>query len=176
MQRNESPILTLPELVWPPWMPIKWEGKGECIQFILWIRRKTLPSEMNKISLVLAVVLFFTPPLYPKLEAQKDKGQHFGFSLLFGAIGESFFHYSTDWKDISLIGWGAAVGTLPGLAKEILDSMEENNHFSGLDLAADFAGAFCGALLGNLFNNMIEIDIRTESDKHLFAVSLRITF
>lgn len=109
------------------------------------------------------------------LAAGSDKVKHFGVSLLLGTAGESIFHYTTQWKNISLVGMGTAVGTLPGLLKEILDSTEEGNHFSGLDLAADFFGALCGAVLGNLFNNLIQVQIVKYRSSLRFAVSVNFT-
>jgi len=123
---------------------------------------------------VLFLTLFFLQT--NSLSSGNDKFKHFGVSLLFGTAGESVFHYTTRWKDFSLIGWGTAVGTLPGLVKEILDSMEENNHFSSLDLAADFAGALCGAVLGNFFNNQIQVHFETGRNNRRFVVSVQYTF
>jgi uncharacterized protein YfiM (DUF2279 family) len=133
-------------------------------------------SRMNKAAACVLVVLVIFTFQSESLCVDRDKYQHFGVSLLFGAAGESLLHYTTEWKNISKIGCGTAVGTLPGLIKEMLDSTETGNHFSGLDLAADFAGALCGAVLSNLFNNLIQVQIETERNKRRIVFSLRCAF
>jgi len=131
---------------------------------------------MKKTSLftVFVIIFFLLQPVH--LAAGNDKLKHFGISLVFGTAGESILHYTTEWKDAALIGWGTALGILPGLMKEIIDSSRKDNHFSGLDLAADFAGALCGAVFSNLVNNRIQFLIESEKERRRFAFILRYTF
>ncbi|MFC2156721.1 hypothetical protein ACFLT9_02670 [Acidobacteriota bacterium] len=115
---------------------------------------------------VLVIFLLCTP-----LSAANDKLRHFGVSSLFGAAGESILHYTTDLNDFGLIGYGTALGTLPGLIKEVIDSTHENNRFDMGDLAADIAGALIGALIANLINNAIRIETGTDKGGFVFSVS-----
>lgn len=68
-----------------------------------------------------------------------DKNLHFALSIPLGAVG-----YKSCGDRILC---GAALGLLPGLAKEVADSQERGNRFDAQDLAADAAGALLGAWL-----------------------------
>jgi uncharacterized protein YfiM (DUF2279 family) len=99
-----------------------------------------------------------------------DKTAHFGLSELFGAGAETILHYRTDFEDVERVALGTLLGSVPGLAKEIIDSQEDGNEFSGRDLTADVAGAFSGALLSNLFNNAIQVRIESGDEKQVSVV------
>ena len=99
---------------------------------------------------------------------------HIGVSSVFGAAGESFLHYKTNLKTSGRIILGTALGSIPGLVKELIDSTKKGNHFSGTDLAADIAGAFIGALAANIVNNKIQIKIK--KTKHDKTVTLSLSF
>jgi uncharacterized protein YfiM (DUF2279 family) len=99
-----------------------------------------------------------------------DTTAHFGLSALFGAGAETVLHYRTDFEDVERVALGTLLGSVPGLAKEIIDSQEDGNEFSARDLAADVAGAFSGALLSNLFNNAVQVRIESGDGKHVSVV------
>ena len=99
-----------------------------------------------------------------------DKIAHFGLSALFGAGAETILHYRTDFEDVERVALGTLLGSVPGLAKEIIDSQEDGNEFSARDLTADVAGAFSGALLSNLFNNAIQVRIESGDEKQVSVV------
>jgi len=96
--------------------------------------------------------------------------------LFFGAAGESFLHYATDLKGDSRVLFGTVLGTLPGLFKEVVDSTEEGNRFSGGDLIADILGSFCGAFLSNMVNNKIQVNVDLNKKKDIWLVSIRYSF
>jgi uncharacterized protein YfiM (DUF2279 family) len=102
--------------------------------------------------------------------AVDDKTAHFGLSALFGAGAETYLHHNTEFDDVETVALGTLLGSAPGLAKEIIDSQEDGNEFSGRDLAADVAGAFSGALLSNLFNNAIRVHIESAADQQINLV------
>ena len=105
-----------------------------------------------------------------------DKLKHFGVSSLFGAASESILHYKTKLKTPERIILGTTLGSLPGLAKELIDSTKAGNQFSGSDLAVDIAGAFLGSVVANFFNNLIQIKIdKTEENKSI-SISLSYKF
>ena len=105
-----------------------------------------------------------------------DTLSHFGISALFGAAGESFLHYKTDLKTSGRIILGTALGSVPGLLKEVIDSTKKGNHFSGTDLAADIAGAFVGALVANIVNNQIQVKIKKTKKDKTVTISLSFQF
>lgn len=73
-----------------------------------------------------------------------DKVQHFAVSAPFGALGAYIARDSEH-----PVVYGALLGSIPGLAKELYDGSCRSGGFSYKDLAADVAGALTGAALGN---------------------------
>jgi uncharacterized protein YfiM (DUF2279 family) len=111
-----------------------------------------------------------------KAFAGDDRLKHFGISSLFGAASESVLHYKTNLNPSERIILGTTLGSLPGLAKELIDSTKSGNQFSGNDLAADIAGAFLGAVVANFFNNLIQIKIEKAEENKSFSISLSYRF
>jgi hypothetical protein len=89
-----------------------------------------------------------------------DFALHAGISSLFGAAGETFFHYKTDLEAPGRVLLGTVVGSLPGLAKELTD-----DRFSGTDMAADVGGAFIGALIANIVNTRLKVNVELHAGK-----------
>ena len=108
--------------------------------------------------------------------AADDKLLHFGYSSVFGAASESYLHYKTNLKTPGRLIWGTTLGTIPGLAKEIMDSTKKDNYFSGSDMAANIAGAFVGALVANIFNNAIQVKIEKQEEEKMIVFSLSYRF
>ncbi len=108
--------------------------------------------------------------------AADDKLLHFGYSSVFGAASESYLHYKTNLKTPGRLIWGTTLGTIPGLAKEIMDSTKKDNNFSGSDMAANIAGAFVGALVANIFNNAIQVKIEKKEEEKMIIFSLSYRF
>jgi uncharacterized protein YfiM (DUF2279 family) len=134
----------------------------------------TVKNTMDMKTLTCIVTLLVTLPSANAL-AVDDKTAHFGISALFGAGAETVLHYRTDLEDVPRVALATVLGSLPGLGKEIADSREDGNEFSGRDLGADIAGAFSGALLSSLFNNAIQLHVEATDGKRvniLFAKRL----
>ena len=131
---------------------------------------------MKKVIVWIIVLLIYTTIFPTQLSAEGDKIKHFGISLLFGAAGESYLHYATDLEGDIRVFFGTALGTLPGLFKEVIDNTKEGNRFSGGDMAADILGSFCGALLSNVVNNKIHVNINLNKKRQLWIVSVSLTF
>ena len=130
----------------------------------------------NPIFICILLIFIVIPTSTKNAFAGDDKLLHFGFSSLFGAASESYLHYKTDLKAAERIILGTTLGTIPGLAKELIDSTKKGNHFSGGDLAADIAGVFVGAFIGNLVNNIIQVKIEKKGDNKTFTISLSYKF
>lgn len=67
--------------------------------------------------------------------------EHFAASALIGLAVSTHIE-----KDSPLKAWGYAM--VPGLLKEIADSQQRGNHFSGKDMLANALGAAVGVGLG----------------------------
>ena len=70
-----------------------------------------------------------------------DKAEHAVFGALFGLAGRLQFR-DNRWHAL-------AVPAAVGLAKEVFDSTQRGNHFSGKDLAATIAGGALGVAVGD---------------------------
>lgn len=99
--------------------------------------------------------------------AVDDKVQHFGASAICGAGIETYLHHQTKLKAPARISLSVMLGSVPGLAKEIIDSRQEDNSFSESDMTADLAGAFVGAIVSSVLNNAIRVKIKTGKEKRI---------
>ena len=131
-------------------------------------------NKRNFAGVVFLCLLIFVSNAH--LCAANDKLKHFGVSSIFGAAGESLFHYKTHYGTSKRIILGTTLGTVPGFVKELIDSTEEGNHFSGTDLAADVTGAFFGAVVGNFLNNIIQVRMSASKEKRTLIISLSYEF
>ena len=85
----------------------------------------------------LAIFMFL---VFPAVSfATDNEALHFGISAILGAASETIIHHKTKVGTVERIAYGTILGSLPGLAKEVIDSNEEDNHFSGTDMAANVA-------------------------------------
>ena len=119
--------------------------------------------------ITMALIIGF---LIPVSSYAKDI-EHFGASLFLGAASESYFHYQTKLGGIERILYGTIVGSVPGFIKEVYDSGEDRNHFSGRQMAADVAGAFVGAVIANFINNKVQIKIEKNKKKTTISLSYK---
>ncbi len=76
------------------------------------------------------------------LRAADDKVLHFGGAAVLDYMGESYLHWQTDMEERDRVLYGAALGVIPGVIKEVADSNEVNNEFSKSELFANIAGAW----------------------------------
>jgi uncharacterized protein YfiM (DUF2279 family) len=89
--------------------------------------------------LILAATLL-TSPAFADSWSTPDKKAHFVASMGWGAGARIICQSCNDWQ-------ATALGTLPGLVKEIQDSRPGGSGFSTKDLIADIAGAYVGQKL-----------------------------
>jgi uncharacterized protein YfiM (DUF2279 family) len=134
--------------------------------------------KLLKSRIFISILLFFIvfSAANKNASAADDKLLHFGVSSLFGAASESYLHYKTDLKTPGRLIWGTTIGSMPGLAKEIIDSTKRDNRFSTGDMAANIAGAFVGALVANIFNNAIQVKIEKKEEEKMVVFSLSYSF
>jgi VanZ family protein len=119
----------------------------------------------NRYALKTLIVIIFLFIPFSSFASDKDIALHFGLSSIFGGAAESCLHYKTHVGSTERILYGTLIGSLPGLAKEVIDSSNEDNHFSGSDMVADVAGAFVGAVIANFVNNKIQINVDSQRKK-----------
>ena len=108
---------------------------------------------MRKV-IILALLLLATPAF--GFEAEQIA--HFGSSAGYGlAIGTVVYHYAEHMgpAERTLASFGLAL--VPGIAWEIKDEFERNNHFGWDDVAADALGALTGAVTAELINGQFWI-------------------
>ena len=131
-----------------------------------------------KSRIFISILLFFIvfSAANKNASAADDKLLHFGVSSLFGAASETYLHYETNLKTPGRLIWGTTLGSVPGLAKEIIDSTKRNNRFSTGDMAANIAGAFVGALVANIFNNAIQVKIEKKEEEKMVAFTISYRF
>jgi hypothetical protein len=99
---------------------------------------------------------------------------HLGLSTVFGAAGESYLHYKTNLGTSERIVYGTIIGIVPGFAKEVIDSTQEDNSFSGTQMAVNVLGALVGSVIANAINNNIQLNI--EKNRKRVMVSLLYRF
>ena len=139
-------------------------------------KRSRMKYQIKRTFLWIFILLIFLSISNNTVFSADNTLLHFGVSSVFGAAGESFLHYKTNLKTSGRIILGTALGSLPGLVKELIDSTKKGNHFSGTDLAADIGGAFIGALVANIVNNKIQIKIKKTKHDKTVALSLSFQF
>jgi|GEM_PF-1129835 len=120
-------------------------------------------------TILCAVVLFLLLQAAGNGHAADDTVKHFAISALCGAGSETLLHHKMQLGSTERVFFATAIGTIPGLAKELADSTEENNRFDGGDLAADIVGAFAGAVVSNFFNNAIQVRIESGRERKSLA-------
>ena len=112
-------------------------------------RARSRPRPRAAAALVAAFALGAGPVAAQSADSWtgSDKAMHVGLSAPFGAVGASLA--PADAGTGTRLLWGAAIGSLPGLAKEVIDLQRPGATASARDLAANLAGAALGALLAD---------------------------
>ena len=100
---------------------------------------------MKKIMLVVMLVSTLSMAGFFQ---EEDKQLHMQVSVPFGIMGGLVCRGD---RGFNLNGWnavmcGTALGMIPGIGKEWLDSQQDGNRWDNRDLAADAIGAFIGSL------------------------------
>lgn len=92
--------------------------------------------------------------------SDNDKIKHFGFSSIFGYAAETLIHDKQTLSNTQKVIYGTAIGSVPGLVKELSD-----DKYDGEDMAYNVAGAFAGSLLSNYLNNSVFLAFEHNSKK-----------
>lgn len=124
----------------------------------------------NMLKIIMVIILLLVPA---SSFADENFMLHIGLSSIFGATSETFLHYKTDLGITERIICGTIIGSVPGLAKEVIDSTEEDNHFSGTAMLANVMGAFLGSVIANHTNEKIQIHIQSQGKKAMISLSYK---
>lgn len=92
--------------------------------------------------------------------ADSNSVKHFGFSAIFGYGAETIIHDYESLSETEKVIYGTALGSVPGLAKELTDSEFDNE-----DMAFNIAGALAGSLLSNYLNNNVFVTVQHDSKR-----------
>ena len=104
--------------------------------------------------------------------ADSNSIKHFGFSAIFGLASETILHKNyQQFDDIETISYATAIGSIPGLAKELTD-----DKFSNEDMVFNVLGALSGAVFSNYLNNNTSIFIAHNSEEKSSQIKLAYKF
>ena len=128
---------------------------------------------MTKILRFLTITVSFLliMPLSLSAGDVNDKALHFGISAAAGGLSETFLHHKTGLSPVKRIAAATAIGSMPGLIKEIYDGSQDDNVFSGEDMAADVAGAFAGSITAHIINRQVLISVSKGKDETKISLS-----
>lgn len=118
---------------------------------------------INKFAVLIMLVCFV---LMPKLSYSKDMNfdQHFTLSMLFGVIGETTIHNKEKLTPAMKIFTGAAIGTIPGVIKEIGDGLQDDNYFSSEQIFYDATGSLVGSFIAYKYNSRTKVKVEKSDD------------
>ncbi|KAB7888281.1 MAG: hypothetical protein CL624_06945 [Arcobacter sp.] len=124
---------------------------------------------MKLIKTIIAISLLSTLSLNA---ADSNSIKHFGFSAIFGLASETVLHKDyQQFDDIEKISYATAIGSLPGLAKELTD-----DKFSNEDMVFNVLGALSGAVFSNYLNNNTSIFIAHKNEEKSSQIKLAYKF
>ena len=115
---------------------------------------------MKYLSIPLTFIFFLSSPVY----AGDNDVLHFGLSAGLGYAAENVIHNKVN-TDSERIAYGTALGSVPGLVKELTD-----DDFSGSDMAANVAGAFIGSYFATRVNRNLVANIQKQEDGYMFGL------
>ncbi len=115
---------------------------------------------MKFLSIPLTFLLFLSPPVY----AGGSTVLHLSLSAGLGYAAENVIHNKVN-TDSERIAYGTALGSVPGVIKELVD-----NDSSGSDMASNIAGAFIGSYIATRLNRNLVANIQKREDGYMFGL------
>ena len=88
-------------------------------------KRSRMKYQIKRTFLWMFILLIFLSISNNTVFSADNTLLHFGVSSVFGAAGESFLHYKTNLKTSGRIILGTALGSIPGLVKELTARKKE---------------------------------------------------
>ena len=124
---------------------------------------------IRKIAMLLIFSLLIMIP-NASFAADNNFGQHFTWSVLFGAIGETTIHNREKFDVPMKIMAGTVIGTVPGVIKEIFDGTETDNHFSEEQVLYDAMGSTLGSLIAYKYNSRTKVNVSGKEGGAIISV------
>jgi len=111
----------------------------------------------RRISILLIFALILLTPHFTFADDNFD--QHFTLSMLMGVFGETVVHKRETFNMPMKILVGAAIGTVPGIIKEIGDSTDGDNYFSETQVLYDAMGSVVGSIIAYKYNSRTKVNV-----------------
>lgn len=106
-------------------------------------------------NLIIMVLLLLAKPAFA---IEGDHIAHFWTGSVYGLVADTVvYHYAEHMGPAERTLASFGLGLVPGVAWEIKDEFERNNHFGWDDLAADALGALTGTVAAELINGQLWI-------------------
>lgn len=123
----------------------------ECIEQIFHSKGEGV---LRRIFTVILLISLFTCSSAFAIEG--DIISHYWTGAAYGlVIGTVTYHVADNMGPVQRTLTSASLGLVPGLAWEIKDAFEKDNHFGWDDLLADGIGAITGAVAAELINGQL---------------------
>jgi hypothetical protein len=126
---------------------------------------------MKILRITVIIILLFSPAEAFTDEVDSNSALHFGFSMVFGIMSETFLHYNVDMSAPPRIFYATVISSIPGLAKEVMDSSEDKGNFSSYDMAFNVTGALTGSLISNYMNDKFLVSMSSKQDGAILKLS-----
>ncbi|MBT1071421.1 hypothetical protein [Pelotalea chapellei] len=105
---------------------------------------------------IIGIALTFLLTATPVFCFEGDRVAHFGSSSVYGlASGSVMYKYAENMGPAKRTAASFGIALIPGIAWELKDELEKNNHFDWRDLGADAMGALTGAVAAELINGQL---------------------
>jgi len=128
----------------------------------------------NKLKIVMVIVgILLLGPVSSFADNDDNIPLHMGLSTVFGALGETVLHHNTNLGTTGRIVYGTIIGTVPGFAKEVIDSTHHDNYFDASSVAYDALAAFIGSVVANYVNNRIQVGIEKRREGAIISIGYR---
>jgi len=124
-------------------------------------------------TLIVIIGILLLSPVSSFADNDDNVPLHMGLSTLFGALGETVLHANTDLGTTGRIVYGTIIGTVPGFAKEVIDSTHGDNYFDASTVAYDALGALIGSVIANYINNRIQVGVEKRKEGAIISIGYR---
>ncbi|MGR5365879.1 hypothetical protein [Photobacterium damselae] len=119
------------------------------------------------------LIFIFCFVFAPCVFAKTDTELHIEYTAAISSGTGFFCQRILNLNKIESFGCGFGAGMIAGVAKEIMDSKESGNNFSGRDIRNDLIGSLVGSLAYRIADDMVITPI-IEPHEHYYGVNLEV--